>query len=247
MSEYFEARGVSPETYKRASLPAYFKEVMCQLPKNARILDFGCGFGQNLLAIKERNFNFTDSNGGGGKYQLLGIDINPKAIAYVQSVGIEAMVCENIFDFRPQQKFDLVIATHILEHLPKERLIEILSHFKSNILKEGGKMFIAVPNAQSHTGCYWAYEDFTHNTLFTAGSLLYVLKMAGFAHTDIIDKDALAGVKGVKRIIRKIFLKLYKLNFAFWNRITNSAFHAPSPQIFSYEIKALAYSKKEQQ
>lgn len=66
MSEYFEARGVSPETYKRASLPAYFKEVMCQLPKNARILDFGCGFGQNLLAIKERNFGFTDSNGGGG-------------------------------------------------------------------------------------------------------------------------------------------------------------------------------------
>ncbi|WP_207935423.1 hypothetical protein, partial [Helicobacter cinaedi] len=78
---------------------------------------------------------------------------------------------------------------------------------------------------------------------------LYVLKMAGFAHIEIIDKDALVGVKGggVKRIIRKIFLKLYKLNFAFWNRITNSAFHAPSPQIFSYEIKALAYSKKEQQ
>ena len=39
MSEYFEARGVSPETYKKASLPAYFKEVTCQLPKNARILD----------------------------------------------------------------------------------------------------------------------------------------------------------------------------------------------------------------
>ncbi|BAM31891.1 truncated predicted protein [Helicobacter cinaedi CCUG 18818 = ATCC BAA-847] len=55
----------------------------------------------------------------------------------MQSVGIEAMVCENIFDFRPQQKFDLVIATHILEHLPKERLIEILAHFKNDILKEG--------------------------------------------------------------------------------------------------------------
>ncbi len=56
-----------------------------------------------------------------------------------------------------------------------------------------------MPNAQSHTGCYWAYEDFTHNTLFTAGSLLYVLKMAGFAHIEIIDKDALVGVKGGKK------------------------------------------------
>ncbi|CAM3368892.1 class I SAM-dependent methyltransferase [Helicobacter labetoulli] len=248
MSEYFEARGVSPETYKEAKLPAYFKEAICQLPKNARILDFGCGFGQNLLAIKEHNYNFIDSSGGGrnnsSKPYLLGIDINPHAIAYVQSLGIESMVCENIIDFRPQEKFDLVIATHILEHLPKERVVEILAHFRKHILKEGGKMFIAVPNAQSHTGCYWAYEDFTHNTLFTAGSLIYVLKMAGFTHIDIIDQDALAGTKGVKRIIRKIFLQLYKLNFAFWNRITNSAFHAPSPQIFSYEIKALAYQPK---
>nr|WP_317404030.1 hypothetical protein [uncultured Helicobacter sp.] len=66
MSEYFEARGVSPETYKEAKLPAYFEEVICQLPKQARILDFGCGFGQNLLAIKKCYCNFADSNGGGG-------------------------------------------------------------------------------------------------------------------------------------------------------------------------------------
>lgn len=246
MSEYFEARGVSPETYKKQVLPAYFNEVIYQLPPNARILDFGCGFGQNLLAIKEHNFGFIDSGGGGDeinhhKPYLLGIDINPRAVAYVQSLGIESMRCENILDFIPNQKFDLVIATHILEHLPKEQVIEILSHFKNNILKEGGKMFIAVPNAQSNTGCYWAYEDFTHNTLFTAGSLIYVLKMAGFTHINIIDQNALAGTKGIKRAIRIIFLKLYKLNFAFWNRITNSAFHTPSPQIFSYEIKALAY------
>lgn len=65
MNEYFEARGVSPKTYNKAKLPAYFKEIICQLPKDARILDFGCGFGQNLLAIKERNFNFIDSMGGG--------------------------------------------------------------------------------------------------------------------------------------------------------------------------------------
>ncbi|WP_416374791.1 hypothetical protein, partial [Helicobacter typhlonius] len=37
----------------------------------------------------------------------------------MQSLGIEAMVCENIFDFIPSQKFDLIITTHTLEHLPK--------------------------------------------------------------------------------------------------------------------------------
>ncbi|MGC9101323.1 MAG: hypothetical protein ACP5HC_08750 [Caldisericum sp.] len=37
-----------------------------------------------------------------------------------------------------------------------------------------------VRNVQSNTGAYWAYEDFSHFTLFTSGSIYYVLKMAGF-------------------------------------------------------------------
>lgn len=41
-----------------------------------------------------------------------------------------------------------------------------------------------MPNAQSNTDCYWAYEDFTHYTLFIAGSLLYVLREAGFTNIE---------------------------------------------------------------
>lgn len=171
---------------------------------------------------------------------LFGVDINQKAIDFVQSLGIEAMVCSNIFDFIPDEKFDLIITTHVMEHLPKDKIIPALAHFKNHILKPGGKIFVAVPNAQSHTGCYWAYEDFTHNTLFTAGSLIYVLKMAGFSQVEIIDPQAMAGTRGVKRLLRKIFLRLYEFQYSFWNRMTSSAFHAPSPKVFSYEIKALA-------
>lgn len=97
-----------------------------------------------------------------------------------------------------------------------------------------------MPNAQSATGCYWAYEDFTHNTLFTAGSLIYVLKMAGFKNIEIIDKDALEGSRGIKRLIKIALLKSYKMAIRLLNLATNSSFHAPSPQVFSYEIKALA-------
>lgn len=159
----------------------------------------------------------------------------------MQSLGIDAIVCENIFDFIPKEKFDLIITTHVLEHIPKDKVIEVLTHFKKHVLKENGKIFVAVPNAQSHTGCYWAYEDFTHHTLFTAGSLIYVLKMAGFDNVKIIDKDAMAGSNGIKRLIRKLFLRIYAAKLKFWNRMTNSAFHAPSPQVFSYEVKVLAY------
>ena len=150
---------------------------------------------------------------------------------------------ENILDFIPQEKFDLIIATHTLEHLPKDSIIPTLVHFREHVLKENGRIFVAVPNAQSHTGCYWAYEDFTHNTLFTTGSLKYVLAMAGFSDTKIIDKDALANTKGLKKIIRKALLQLYYARTKLYNRITNSAFHAPSEISFSYEIKALGINK----
>lgn len=50
--EYFSARGVSEELYIDVPLPAYFKEVLDGLEANARILDFGCGFGQTLNAIQ---------------------------------------------------------------------------------------------------------------------------------------------------------------------------------------------------
>ena len=71
-------------------------------------------------------------------------------------------------------------------------------------------------------------------------SLIYALKMAGFSDVIIIDKDALAGSSGLKKLVRKVFLKLYKLQYRFWNKITASATHSPSPDVFSYEIKALA-------
>lgn len=182
----------------------------------------------------------TQLGGGSKEFNLIGIDINPNAISYVKSLGIESFLVEDIFSFKSQEKFDLIITTHVLEHLPKDKIISTLKYFRESLLKENGAIFVAVPNAQSFTGCYWAYEDFTHNTLFTAGSLIYVLKTAGFNNVSIIDKDALAGSKGMKRWIKTLFLKLYTLHIKFWCKMTNSAFHAPSPQVFSYEIKALA-------
>ena len=141
--------------------------------------------------------------GGGKEFYLCGIDINTRTIEAVKNLGIEAICVEDIFSFRPQERFDLIITTHCLEHLPKENIIPTLQHFKEYVLKENGKIFVAVPNAQSNTGCYWAYEDFTHNTLFTARSLVYILKMAGFKQVTIIDKDALAGNSRIKKLIKK--------------------------------------------
>lgn len=99
---------------------------------------------------------------------------------------------------------------------------------------------IAVPNAQSNTGCYWAYEDWTHTTLFTSGSIYYVLRSAGFEKIEFLDIDCTLDCSILKSFVRKFFLMIYKLNKKFWNKITCSSYHLPSPEIFSFEIKVKA-------
>jgi hypothetical protein len=130
--------------------------------------------------------------------------------------------------------------SHVLEHLPKEKTIAILSSIGTRLLKESGALLVMVPNAQSHTGCYWMYEDWTHETLFTAGSLLYVLRAAGFQDVVFHDPYGIAGVDWKRRIIKRLLLRYYDARLKFWNRVTSSSFHLPSPRIYSFELKAVA-------
>ncbi|QWF70940.1 class I SAM-dependent methyltransferase [Methylomonas paludis] len=225
---YFSNRNISPESYINYELPAHLEKVIPE-NKEALILDFGCGFGQILQCLINKGYHNAN-----------GYDIEPDAINYCKDNGLPIIDgTKNELD-KLTSKFDFIILNHVLEHFPKPEIIPMLVKIR-NLLTADGEIYIAVPNAQSNTGAYWAYEDFTHHTLFTGGSLLYVLRQAGFSSIRFIDPDCLEQSSShLKRFIRKILLRFYKWNFAFWNSITLSSFHLPSPQIFSYEIKVLA-------
>lgn len=225
--DYFSLRNIDAGYYTNYKVPSY---ILSRLSKDSAILDFGCGFGQLLVALK--NDGFT---------HLEGADVDPQAIRHVSSTGII------VHDVREDQHFyenqansyDFIVLSHVLEHLPKVEIISRLHQIRS-LLKPDGQLLAMVPNAQSNTGCYWAYEDFTHTTLFTAGSVYYVLRAAGFSHVDFIDIDCTAGMTPFRKLFKKTLLGLYRYNISFWNKVTGSAFHSPSPRIFSYEIKTVA-------
>jgi SAM-dependent methyltransferase len=227
-SRYFQWRRVTPEMYADYQLPAYFEEVLPE-DRSARIVDFGCGFGQVMSAL--RALGYTN---------LVGIDVEPEALQHCRKAGLE--VHDNTDGeaiLRMVATADLIIMSHIIEHFPKTAVIPLLESAR-RILKPGGKLFVMVPNAQAFTGCYWAYEDFTHEMLFTSGSLYYVLKAAGFGDVRFVDMECLAGCGLTKKVLRKVFLTLYRFNYAFWSKVTASSWHRPSELIFSYEIKAIA-------
>ena len=227
--DYFALRNIGSRSYEGFALPGYLSGVLAN--PDARILDFGCGFGQMLSALKQIGFS-----------NIEGADINTAAISHLRERQLTAhdLSIETDFYDTHAESYDFVIMSHVLEHFPKGEVINQLRMVRK-VIKAGGALIVMVPNAQSNTGCYWAYEDFTHTLLFTSGSLYYVLKSSGFSSVEFIDIDCTAGTaSSLKRAARRLLLRLYRWNLGFWNKVTGSAYHASSPQIFSYEIKALA-------
>lgn len=227
-NNYFEYRNIAEENYTNSQIPLWIEHEIDK--KDTKILDYGCGFGQLLKALNKE-----------GYLNIYGVDIEENALNSCKenNLDVERLDLENLknpYNF----KFDRIVCSHIIEHIPKNEIINTLAFIKNEFLATNGKLLIAVPNAQSNTGCYWAYEDWTHTTLFTSGSIYYVLKAAGFEKVEFLDIDCTLDSSKIKTLIRKFFLKLYKLNKNFWNKITGSAYHQPSPQIFSYEIKVKA-------
>ena len=227
---YFTSRGVNPTLYDfdGARLPAWYGNI--RLKSDCSILEIGCGYGQNIAAFINSGYN-----------DVMGIDVSKQAVDFCAGKGLHVLFADALsMDSVEDRKFDFILMSHFLEHLPKDRIIPFLRRIKTEFLNSGGKILVQVPNAQSNTGCYWAYEDFTHNFLFTTGSLSFVLREAGFTDIGFVDIDGLSGLKGLHLMVNSFLLWIYKRRYQFWNRVTKSATHAPSPVCFTYEIKCLA-------
>ena len=229
-NNYFLNRNVTPGFYKEVVLSPFLKSVLTA--KDSKVLDLGCGFGQDLRALAANGFN-----------NIYGVDVSDEAVNYCQSEKLPVHKIKSLelfFQENSLGKFDVVLMSHVLEHLSKDRIISTLMGIRDNLLNKNGVLIIRVPNAQANTGCYWAYEDFTHATLFTTGSLGFVLKAAGFEKIDFVDLDGFEYTRVLFKYPRKILLWLYKLNVNFWNLVTASSFHRQSPISFAYEIKVIA-------
>ena len=114
-NNYFALRKIDWNTYDKYSLPAYL--VNLSIDKNACILDFGCGFGQMVLAL-----------GRAGFLRVEGADINSEAISHLRSqqVTVYDLTTETSFYDAHEGRYDYVIMSHVLEHIPKDDIIKQL-------------------------------------------------------------------------------------------------------------------------
>uniref|UniRef100_A0A7V4KDU5 Class I SAM-dependent methyltransferase n=1 Tax=Fervidobacterium pennivorans TaxID=93466 RepID=A0A7V4KDU5_FERPE len=151
-----------------------FRKLNLEGNKNLKILDIGAGFGFSVYALNKMS------------YQAVGIDINPFMVDVAKKLGINVELVEDPISwlFNNSEKFDVVLAIDVLEHVPLEHELEFCKAIYKS-LKRNGVLIAQVPNANSSFACRYRYIDFTHFNSFTEHSIYFLLKNAGFEKVEV--------------------------------------------------------------
>ena len=174
-ARHYESMGVierlpaDMQKLKRDRLPRWIDTI----PRNARILDAGCGQGHLLAALLRVDFE-----------DLTGVDLSSSQLRVARqllspSVVLRQVAIQDFLRETADSSFDLIFFNDILEHLPRDHIIEVLRHFH-RVLAPSGRISLRVPNSAILIGAYVQTIDFTHITHFTEFSILQVLETAGF-------------------------------------------------------------------
>jgi 2-polyprenyl-3-methyl-5-hydroxy-6-metoxy-1,4-benzoquinol methylase len=137
--------------------------------RKARILDLGCANGGLLKALKALGYT-----------SLLGIDPSPVCVRTTKALGVEASE-GSLFSFPAHLgKFDVVVLSHVLEHVQAVRqAIGLLAQ----IAAPGGLAYLEVPDATRYAELVAApFQDFNteHINHFSPHSLAELLRLVGW-------------------------------------------------------------------
>lgn len=113
------------------------RSVIERLRDDDDVVDFGCGDGALLRSMPARSG------------RRVGVDHNPTAIAALRAAGVEGHGVDfEEFGREHPEEFDVALAMQVVEHLPD---IPELMVAARRVLRPGGRLFVAVPNAARTT------------------------------------------------------------------------------------------------
>jgi SAM-dependent methyltransferase len=155
-----------------------------KLDPNDKLLDFGCGLGQNILY----------------RPGSMGYDISNFSVDFARSKNINATTN---MDEVPNEAFDVVFTAHVLEHHPHP--LTMIEDMKKK-LKKGKLLMIVVPH-ERHGRAKFELDLNQHLYMWNFQNLNNLLLVNGF---EIVENKYLRGAGYNKLLwLEKINFKLY--------------------------------------
>jgi 2-polyprenyl-3-methyl-5-hydroxy-6-metoxy-1,4-benzoquinol methylase len=142
------------------------------LPKNAEVLDLGCGAGEVLWAFKRLGFS-----------HLSGCDTSAEQVAIAQHVvpGVEQQDVFVCLKNRRDESIDVVTLFDVIEHLTKQQTFDLLEEVK-RVLKTRGILIVHCPNGLSPFVGAVFWGDLTHEWCPTPASAEAMCRAIGYVH-----------------------------------------------------------------
>ncbi len=118
-------------------------KLLQSLDRNTPVLDVGCGYGRNLLLMRQLGFA-----------NLAGVEINPGLAAEVRAKGFQCYRPEEIQGH--DNHYGMLLLSHIVEHFEHVNLKEFLERYL-RCLRKDGILLIVTPLFHDAF-----YNDFDH-------------------------------------------------------------------------------------
>jgi len=139
------------------------------------VLDIGCGQGVFLRLLKEKGISGY------------GVDMDLDMVRSCQATGLKAVQAEALAHLRLLGEDSLggIFCAHLIEHLPKARLVPFLELCHSRLQPEAPIILITPNGAGLTIFHYTFYKDLTHNQPLHPEAVKFLLENAGFRQIDI--------------------------------------------------------------
>lgn len=180
----------------------FARELLDFLPKrDGKLLDVGCGLGWVVAEAENRGFS------------AIGIDQAKPYINTGKKYLKLNLILSDLEHFQTEEKFDVVVLKHVLEHVKNADKFLQKAH---QLLNKKGLLLIACPNIDSLM--FWIFQDrwyglqpAQHVWQFTPKLISEVISRNGFLIEKVITNSLDYEVPGLKGIAFKILTTVANL------------------------------------
>lgn len=168
LEKYWSTRISAIQTQELRDLDSQYCRLLGDVPKNSNVLEIGPGNGAYAIFLNEK-YQIPNS-------QFTLLDLSDSTVKKLQETretsGFNVTLNDSIDFLRnSQQRYDLIVMRHVLEHMDKAYIAELLPLLDAR-LNDGWRIVIELPNFLNIPyGIWTCFGDFSHMTIFTPETL----------------------------------------------------------------------------